>query len=106
MDHAEEGIIAEFEDAVKKARLKPEDMKGTLYFHQSNPNGICNKCTIGLFDPVPNDERGIFKQMTDMYPNLKIKVSTEINPSLPYPRDTLFFEVINGLPENVVKKRK
>ena len=29
MDHAEEGIIAEFEDAVKKARLKPEDMKGT-----------------------------------------------------------------------------
>ncbi|WP_249599394.1 hypothetical protein [Peribacillus frigoritolerans] len=33
MDHAEEGIIAEFEDAVKKARLKPEDMKGTLYIH-------------------------------------------------------------------------
>ncbi|MFS0813040.1 hypothetical protein [Peribacillus phoenicis] len=27
------------------------------------------------------DARGIFKQMTDMYPNLKIKVSTEINPS-------------------------
>ncbi|MED4693833.1 hypothetical protein [Peribacillus frigoritolerans] len=106
MDHAEEGIIAEFEDAVKKARLKPEDMKGTLYIHQSNPNGICNKCTKGLFDPVPNDERGIFKQMTDMYPNLKIKVTTEINPSLPYPRDTLSFEVINGVPENVVKIRK
>lgn len=59
-----------------------------------------------MFDPVPNDERGIFKQMTDMYPNLKIKVTTEINPSLPYPRDTLSFEVINGLPENVVKIRK
>ncbi|MFD6439429.1 ribonuclease YeeF family protein [Peribacillus sp. NPDC060186] len=106
MDHAEEGIIAEFEDAVKKASLKPEDMKGTLYIHQSNPNGICNKCTKGLFDPVPDDERGIFKQMTDMYPNLKIKVSTEIDPSLPYPRDTLSFEVINGFPENVVKIRK
>lgn len=47
-----------------------------------------------------------FKQMTDMYPNLKIKVTTEINPSLPYPRDTLSFKVINGLPENVVKIRK
>lgn len=59
-----------------------------------------------MFDPVPDDERGIFKQMTDMYPNLKIKVSTEINPNLLYPRDTWSFEVINGLPENVDKIRK
>ncbi|EDX69607.1 conserved hypothetical protein [Bacillus cereus NVH0597-99] len=44
--------------------------------------------------------------MTDMYPNLKIKVSTEIDPSLQCPRDTLSFEVINGLIENVVKIRK
>ena len=106
MDHAEEGIIAEFENAVKKAGLKPEGVKGTLYMHQSNPNGVCNKCTKGLFDPVPDDKRGIFKKLTDMYPNLKIKVSTEIDPSLPYPRDTLSFEVINGLTENVVKIRK
>ncbi|MDQ0861807.1 ribonuclease YeeF family protein [Bacillus sp. V2I10] len=106
MDHAEEGTIAEFEDAVKKAGLKPEDVKGTLYINQSNPNGICNKCTKGLFDSVPDDERGIFKQLTDMFPNLKIDVSTEIDPSLPYPRDTLSFEVINGIPENVVKIRK
>ncbi|PEI84691.1 hypothetical protein CN679_25655 [Bacillus pseudomycoides] len=59
-----------------------------------------------MFDPVPDDKRGIFKKFTEMYPNLKIKVSTEIDPSLPYPRDTLSFEVINGLTENVVKIRK
>ncbi|KEK17038.1 hypothetical protein BAMA_23705 [Bacillus manliponensis] len=74
--------------------------------HQSNPNGVCNKCTKGLFNSVPDNERGIFKQLTDMYPNLKIKVSTEIDSDLPYPRDTLSFEVINGLAENVVKIRK
>ncbi|MGG1849287.1 hypothetical protein ABDI32_18270 [Bacillus wiedmannii] len=106
MDYAEEGVIAEFEDAVKKAGLKPEGVKGTLYMHQSNPNGICNKCTKGLFDSVPDDKRGIFKKLTEMYPNLKIKVSTEIDPSLQYPRDTLSFEVINGLIESVVKIRK
>ncbi|CAM4416471.1 hypothetical protein [Bacillus manliponensis] len=106
MDHAEEGVIAEFEAAVKKAKLEAEDVKGTLYIHQSNPNGVCNKCTKGLFNSVPDNERGIFKQLTDMYPNLKIKVSTEIDSDLPYPRDTLSFEVINGLAENVVKIRK
>ncbi|HDR7640578.1 hypothetical protein BAU22_13120 [Bacillus sp. 4048] len=59
-----------------------------------------------MFDSVPDDKRGIFKKLTEMYPNLKIKVSTEIDPSLQYPRDTLSFEVINGLIESVVKIRK
>ncbi|KQL38691.1 hypothetical protein AN962_17110 [Bacillus sp. FJAT-21955] len=106
MDHAEEGVIAEFEDAVKKAGLKPEEIKGILNIHQSNPNGVCNKCTKGLFDQVPNEERGIFKQLTDHYPELKIKVTSERDPSVPYPRDTLSFDVKNGVTENVVKIKK
>ncbi|WP_428830654.1 ribonuclease YeeF family protein [Bacillus altitudinis] len=106
MDHAEEGVIAEFEDAVKKAGLKPEEIKGILNIHQSNPNGVCNKCTKGLFDQVPSEERGIFKQLTDHYPELKIKVTSERDPSVPYPRDTLSFDVKNGVTENVVKIKK
>ncbi|PAE17929.1 hypothetical protein CHH91_02215 [Virgibacillus sp. 7505] len=106
MDHAEEGTIAEFESAVKKSGMSPEEVVGTLFIHQSNPNGVCNKCTKGLFDEVDYDKRGIFKQLTDTYPNLRIKVTTEIDSNLPNPRDTLSFEVINGLTENVVKIRK
>ncbi|WP_249291985.1 hypothetical protein [Metabacillus flavus] len=106
MDHAEEGVIASFEDSVKKAGIEPHELKGILYIHQSNPNGICNKCTKGLFDPVAIGERGIFKQLTDMYPNLNIKVSTEIDSGLPYPRDTLSFEILNGVTKDVVKIKK
>ncbi|WP_234891353.1 DUF3986 family protein [Bacillus altitudinis] len=64
------------------------------------------KCTKGLFDQVPNEERGIFKQLTDHYPELKIKVTSERDPSVPYPRDTLSFDVKNGVTENVVKIKK
>lgn len=106
MEHAEEGVIAEFEDAVNKAGIKPEDVSGNLYIHQSNKNGICNKCTKGLFDSVPHNERGIFKQLTDKYPNLTIKATTEINANCKNPRDTLSFEVTNGVCKNVVQIRK
>lgn len=105
MNHAEEGVIAEFEDAVKKTGLKPEDVKANLYIHQSNPKGICNKCTLGLFEPHSGGKKGIFKQLTEKYPNLTIKASTEINPTVK-PRDTLSFEVTNGITKNVVNNRK
>lgn len=36
--HAEEGVLNEFDSAVIKARLKPEDVAGTLKLHQSNPS--------------------------------------------------------------------
>ncbi|WP_297429539.1 RHS repeat-associated core domain-containing protein [Clostridium sp.] len=106
MKHAEEGVMAEFEDAVNKAGITSENVKGTLYIHQSNPDGVCNKCTKGLFKSVPYEERGIFKQLTDKYPNLTIKVSTEIDPNLKNPRDTLSFDVRNGIARNVVQIRK
>ncbi|MFE4240379.1 hypothetical protein [Peribacillus butanolivorans] len=55
-----------------------KDMFGNQLTEEQRQNGLM-------------DERGIFKQITDMYPNLKIKVSTEINPCSPYPRDILSF---------------
>ncbi|KIL28682.1 hypothetical protein B4133_2549 [Bacillus altitudinis] len=59
-----------------------------------------------MFDQVPSEERGIFKQLTDHYPELKIKVTSERDSSVPYPRDTLSFDVKNGVTENVVKIKK
>ncbi|MEH6848533.1 MULTISPECIES: hypothetical protein [Bacillus] len=43
----------------------------------------------------------MLKQLTDRYPNLTVKVSTEIDPDLKNPRYTLSFEV-----KNVVQIRK
>lgn len=106
MDHAEENVIAEFEDSINKAGLNPEEVEGTLYIHESNPDGVCNKCTKGLFKDVPYNERGIFKQLTDKYPDLEIKVTTEIDPNIPNPRNTLSFDLKNGKASNVVQIRK
>nr|WP_241393209.1 hypothetical protein [Clostridium acetobutylicum] len=106
MEHAEEGSIAEFEDAIEKAGLKPEDVKGTFYIHQSNPRGVCDKCTLGLFKPDIYGRKGIFKQLTDKYPNLKIKVTTQMDYSIEFPRGTLSFEVKNGEVLNAVQVRK
>ncbi|URZ02828.1 hypothetical protein [Clostridium felsineum] len=106
MEHAEEGSIAEFEDAVEKAGLKPEDVKGTFYIHQSNPGGVCDKCTLGLFKPDIYGRKGIFRQLTHKYQNLKIKVTTQMDYSIEFPRGTLSFEVKNGEVLNAVRVRK
>lgn len=39
--HAEEVVLNEFDSAVIKTGIKPEDVSGTLKLHQSNPSGVC-----------------------------------------------------------------
>ncbi|MEW4283057.1 T7SS effector LXG polymorphic toxin [Priestia koreensis] len=78
--HAEEGVLNEFDSAVIKAGIKPEDVTGTLKLHQSNPSGVCRKCYQGLAnDKVPP---GVLKQLSLKYPNLKIEVTSEIDESI------------------------
>lgn len=67
-----------------------------MYIHQSNPYGVCNKCTKGLFKDVPYNGTGMFKQLIDKYANLEIKVTTEIDANIPNPRNTLSFDLKNG----------
>jgi len=44
-NHAEEGVLNEFDQAVTRAGISPENVESTLRIHQSNPTGVCNKCT-------------------------------------------------------------
>lgn len=93
--HAEEGILNEFDSAVKKAGIEPEptEITGTLRIHQSNPRGVCNKCSKGLLKPYPIEKIGIFYQASKKYPNLTIEVTSEIDDSVK----------INGLLSFVLK---
>lgn len=78
--HAEEGVLNEFDSAVIKAGIKPEDVTRTLKLHQSNPSGVCRKCYQGLAnDKVPPV---VLKQLSLKYPNLKIKVTSENDESI------------------------
>ncbi len=78
--HAEEGVLNEFDSAVIKAGIKPEDVTGTLKLHQSNPSGVCRKCYQGLAnDKVPP---GVLKQLSLKYPYLKIEVTSEIDENI------------------------
>ncbi|MED3965856.1 ribonuclease YeeF family protein [Niallia taxi] len=76
LKHAEEGVIAEFDAAIKELGIDPNDVKGTIYMHQSNPTGVCSICTQGISNP--KKAAGIFKQFTDKYPNLSIVVTTQV----------------------------
>lgn len=69
LKHAEEGVIAEF-------GIDPNDVKETIYMHQSNPTGLCSICTQGITNP--KKAAGIFKLFTDKYPNLSIVVTTQV----------------------------
>ncbi|CAH0242920.1 Putative ribonuclease YwqJ [Peribacillus simplex] len=80
--HAEEGVLNEFDSVVKKAGIEPSDITGTLRIHQSNPRGVCNKCSKGLLKPYPIEKSGIFYQASKKYPNLTIVVTSEINDSV------------------------
>lgn len=42
LKHAEEGIITEFDAAIKELGIDPNDVKGTIYMHHSNPTGVCS----------------------------------------------------------------
>ncbi|PTY79269.1 hypothetical protein B5V89_06510 [Heyndrickxia sporothermodurans] len=78
--HAEEGVINEFDMAIKKLGVNPNEVEGTLVIHQSNPRGVCSICTQGMTNP--NKEAGIFMQLTKKYPNLTIKVTTEVKEGI------------------------
>ncbi|MCR3760601.1 hypothetical protein KYB31_16605, partial [Clostridium felsineum] len=100
--HAEEGIMAQFEEAVNNAGILPEDVKGTIYIHQSNGNGVCPMCTKGLFEEV--EPKGIFKQFTEKYPNLNIVVTSDIRAGGSNGIGSLTFNVKNGEVSNWTKK--
>jgi hypothetical protein len=74
-NHAEEGIVNDFNDAVNAAKIRPEEVKGTLYVHQSNPRGFCTTCIQGITNP--KKAAGILLQLSKKYPNLIIKGSSE-----------------------------
>ncbi|MDA2330694.1 hypothetical protein [Bacillus cereus] len=80
--HAEEGVLNEFDYAIKKAGIEPTEVTATLRIHQSNPRGVCNKCSKGLLKPHPIEKSGIFYQASKKYPNLTIEVTSEIDGSV------------------------
>lgn len=80
--HAEEGVLNEFDYAIKKTGIEPTEVTGTLRIHQSNPRGVCNKCSKGLLKPHPIEKSGIFYQASKKYPNLTIEVTSEIDGSV------------------------
>ena len=75
--HAEEMVIDKFVKKVDAIYSKPQDVKGKLYIHQSNPDGVCGYCKAGLANPKAKN-KGIFYQLSVEYPNLEIFVTTEI----------------------------
>ncbi|URZ08844.1 hypothetical protein [Clostridium felsineum] len=94
--------MAQFEEAVNNAGILPEDVKGTIYIHQSNGNGVCPMCTKGLFEEV--EPKGIFKQFTEKYPNLNIVVTSDIRAGGSNGIGSLTFNVKNGEVSNWTKK--
>jgi hypothetical protein len=74
-NHAEEGVVNDFNNSVKAAKLKPEEVKGTLYIHQSNPRGFCTTCIQGITNP--KKAAGVLLQLSQKYPNLVIRGSSE-----------------------------
>lgn len=100
--HAEEDLIAHFEKEVKDHGLDPMQIKGTLYIHQSNFNGVCNKCTVGLFSE--SGKKGRFKQFTEKYPNVNLVVTSDTRYGDATGFDSLTFNVIDGEISNWTKK--
>lgn len=96
--HAEEDLVNQFDRAVLDAKLSPEDVEGNLYILQSNPTGACTTCFQGFPVDRPKTSRasdvaegvdvtyarvppGILKQLSDMYPNLTIHLTSEVGDS-------------------------
>ena len=77
-DHAEQVVINNFIHAVEKRGLKNDEVNGILEIHQSNSAGVCPNCIQGIENP--NVSPGVFKQLSDRYPNLTIKVSSASDP--------------------------
>ncbi|MBC2105476.1 hypothetical protein HCB02_10950 [Listeria booriae] len=78
--HAEEGVINDFIATVEKNGLSSDEVVGTLAIHQSNPKGVCTACIQGITNP--RVKPGIFMQLSQKYPNLIIKVTTEMQEGI------------------------
>ncbi|MHC5595179.1 MAG: hypothetical protein ACYTXC_04310, partial [Nostoc sp.] len=79
--HAEEDILNQFSEKIKKLGLTNEALEGkTISIHISNPNGVCNKCTFGLMNDVPRI--GVIKQFSLDHPTLTIRITAPENPPL------------------------
>ena len=78
--HAEEVLANSFDKAVIEAKIKPEDVRGVLKIHQSNPSGVCRECIQGLDNDIVKP--GVLKQLSLTYPNLRIEVTSEVLPNV------------------------
>ena len=102
--HAEEGVMASFEKALKDANIAPQDLNGTFYLIQSNGKGICGFCTQSLFKTQA--KKGIFKQFTELYPNLDIIAITSENSGKALRTDTLTVQLKNGKVSGLLKNKE
>lgn len=75
--HAEEVVANKSDTAVQESGIPAEDVSGTLSIHRSNPSGVCKKCIQGLNNN--SVQPGVLKQLSLKYPNLIIKVTSELN---------------------------
>lgn len=101
--HAEENVMAEFETALKKAGIRPEEARADFYIMQSNPNGACPTCMLDMLSPSPKGNEGIFKQFSKKYPNVNLHLSTYKGGGLSKGQGVLSMDIVNGQPLNVVK---
>ena len=65
---------------VIEAKIKPENVRGVLKIHQSNPSGVCRKCIQGLDNDIVKP--AVLKQLSLKYPNLRIEVTSEVLPNV------------------------
>ena len=56
--------MAEFEAALKRQGISPNDAIGDFYIIQSNPNGACPTCMLDMLSPSPKGNEGIYKQFS------------------------------------------
>lgn len=94
INHAEEGVINQFDSSIQKLGLDPKNVEGTVSILQSNPKGVCNKCTAGLLEGG-TDKSGIIKQISEKYPNVIFEISSETVDGV-VPNGLTNFKVING----------
>ena len=78
--HAEEHVFNQFDQAVSRAGINPNDVTGTLRVHQSNPAGVCKKCIQGLSNDSVSP--GVVKQLSLKYPDLTIEITSEVSETV------------------------
>lgn len=73
--HAEEDILNSVDQAIRKAGLVADDLKGkTLSIVISRRKGVCDKCYAGLKGLSGVDTPGAIKLFSKLYPTLTIRI--------------------------------